>query len=111
MEDVLPDCIALDASASTTCKASATLTAPRVTTRLLQSQADYFALLKANPAVRRKLLAICPVNDTVYLVVGTMSARVARFERSAFGAVAPAGESSFRWRRRPARRQRLLSLL
>lgn len=69
------------ASASTTSEATATVTGPRVTTRQLQFQTDYLTALKANPAVRRKLLDMCPVNETVYLVVGTMSARSAKFER------------------------------
>ncbi|WKT53635.1 hypothetical protein QSH57_004219 [Fusarium oxysporum f. sp. vasinfectum] len=70
------------ASASTTATGTTTVTAPRVTTRQLRSPVDYFNALKADPVVRRELLKLCPVNDTVYLVVGTMSARSASFEHT-----------------------------
>jgi len=70
------------ASAATTATGNVTVTAPRVTTRQLRPQVDYFAALKADPTVRDKLLEMCPVNDTVYLIVGTMSAQYARFERT-----------------------------
>lgn len=63
-------------------EATATVTCPRVTTRKLLFHTNYFDALKANPDVRRELLNMCPVNEMVYLVVGTMSARSAKFERS-----------------------------
>lgn len=56
-----------------------TVTAPRITTRRLKREADYFAALKAVPEVRRKVLDMCPVSDKVYLVVGTMSVQAGTF--------------------------------
>ncbi|KAG7284485.1 hypothetical protein NEMBOFW57_010860 [Staphylotrichum longicolle] len=56
-----------------------TVTPPRITTRRLKREADYFAALKAVPEVRRKVLDMCPVSDKVYLVVGTMSVQAGTF--------------------------------
>ncbi|KAK4031725.1 hypothetical protein C8A01DRAFT_21111 [Parachaetomium inaequale] len=71
------------ASASTTAAGTVTVAAPRVTTRQLRNEGQYFEALKADGTVRRKLLDMCPVNDQVYLVVGTKSARGgASYERT-----------------------------
>ena len=54
---------------------------PRITTRRLRLEAEYFKALKANPEVRRKILEMCPVGGkAVYLVVGTMSIQTAAFK-------------------------------
>jgi hypothetical protein len=62
---------------------STTVESPRVITRRLKLEKDYFDALKAVPDVRRKILEMCPVGDKVYLIVGTMSAQTAKFEQTA----------------------------
>ncbi|OAQ59802.1 hypothetical protein VFPPC_09916 [Pochonia chlamydosporia 170] len=69
-------------SASNTTSNTTAVVSPRIVTRRLKLESEYFAALKANPAIRRKLLEMCPVNDKVYLIVGTMSVQEASFERS-----------------------------
>lgn len=60
-----------------------TVESPLIITRRLKLEKDYFETLKAVPQVRRKLLNMCRVGDKVYLIVGTMSARTAKFEQTA----------------------------
>jgi hypothetical protein len=70
-------------SSSTATGGSTTVTSPRIITRRLKLEGEYFNALKSVPAIRRKMLDMCPVNDKVYLVVGTMSAQTATFNRTA----------------------------
>ncbi|KAL8661919.1 MAG: hypothetical protein Q9168_008334 [Polycauliona sp. 1 TL-2023] len=56
---------------------------PRITTRRLKREAEYFKALKAIPLLRRQILDMCPVGgDAVYLIVGTMSIQTATFSSS-----------------------------
>ena len=56
---------------------------PRITTRRLKLETDYFNALKANPEARRKILEMCPVGGKpVYLIVGTMSIQTATFKKT-----------------------------
>lgn len=62
---------------------STTVESPRIITRRLKLETDYFDVLKAVPQVRRKILDMCAVGHKVYLIVGTMSAQTAKFEHTA----------------------------
>jgi len=60
-----------------------TIKSPRVVVRRLKLERDYFNELKALPAVRSKILDMCPMNSrTAYLVVGTMSIKTAEFKQT-----------------------------
>lgn len=73
----------LSFSSSTAEGGTTEVISPRITTRRLRLEADYFNALKANPEARRKLLEMCPVGGkAVYLVVGTMSIQTATFKRT-----------------------------
>jgi hypothetical protein len=61
---------------------STTVESPRIITRRLKLEQNYFEALKAVPEVRRRLLEMCSVGDKVYLIVGTMSAETAKFEQT-----------------------------
>jgi hypothetical protein len=59
---------------------TAAIKSPRIITRRLKLERDYFNDLKAVPEVRTKILEMCPMNSKVsYLVVGTMSIQAAEF--------------------------------
>ena len=67
---------------STSAEAGTTeIVAPRIITRRLKLESDYFNALKATPEARRKILEMCPVGGkAVYLIVGTMSIQTATFK-------------------------------
>ncbi|KAK1755542.1 hypothetical protein QBC47DRAFT_380624 [Echria macrotheca] len=69
-------------SSSQSTSGATTVSAPRITTRRLKLEGEYFAALKATPEVRRRMLEMCPAGDKVYLVVGTMSVRGGTFDRA-----------------------------
>jgi hypothetical protein len=58
------------------------LKSPRITTRRLRLEGDYFQKLKAIPEVRREILAMCPFGGRAYLIVGTMSFHTAELKRT-----------------------------
>jgi hypothetical protein len=61
---------------------STIVTSPRITTRRLKQEIEYFKILKSVSEVRSKMLEMCSIGGKVYLIVGTLSIQTAMFKQT-----------------------------